>query len=155
MPIQLQLRLQERHLHNWVGIEGKRWVVTCTPWRVLRGKGECIQADATFWSKGGEDPQTWHPNFGVLHGVEKPLAAWRNAKTDRKLESPWTPLEEEAQVLACQQSKERSVFLVSATSPHSPVPAEWTPRPCSLHTMPRCSQCTGSRATIFLGKDST
>lgn len=130
MPI--QLRLQERYLRNWVEWEGKHWVETCAPWRVLRGKGRSHRQMLTFWSRKGKTQRPGILILGSYMEETSPLAAWRNAKTDRKAAEAWTPLVRSAQVLACQQSIESA--LVGTTSPHSPIPAEWTARPCSLHT---------------------
>ena len=102
MPI--QLRLQERYLRNWVEWEGKHWVETCAPWRVLRGKGRSHRQMLTFWSRKGKTQRPGILILGSYMEETSPLAAWRNAKTDRKAAEAWTPLVRSAQVLACQQS---------------------------------------------------
>ena len=104
MPI--QLRLQERYLRNWVEWEGKCWVETCAPWRVLRGKGRLHRQMLTFWSRKGKTQRPGILILGSYMEETSPLAAWGNAKTDRKAAEAWTPLVRSAQVLACQQSIE-------------------------------------------------
>lgn len=137
--------MKERCTYNQVSLgKKKHHIRTYSPGRGLKGKRRSEAPILTLTSEQVEPKSGW-PNPGVICIADKPLAAERMTRKDRKAGKAQIPLKRNAWCWLTPKSGWESSALLVVTSLYSPVWAKKTPCLQSLKT-------TGYRVARIYGK---